>query len=274
MKEVVKQVSEDFKITKDEAQLIVSTLLEEPRFQIYLHNEIDNDTLKILEMKLMQLKKGIPIEYITKKVQFLNYLLYIYPGVFIPRLETEYFVELITKLPDFSPKKILEIGTGAGAISIALATIFSEANIIATDISQNALDCASKNIEKYNLKKHITLLRCNIFEGLAEKFDLILSNPPYIPRSRLKFLPKSVKDFEPILAINGGEGGIQFIKRLIQQGKDYLTSNGVMAIEIDEDEINILEKFLKMNTFMSFSFKKDLFGSYRYLFIEVSDFEQ
>ncbi len=267
MRELVKQISEDFKISRSEAELILASLLERPRFEIYLKNKVDSDTLKILKMKLMQLKKGVPIEYITKKVHFLNFLLRIYPGVFIPRLETEYLIELIERMPNFSPQKILEIGTGCGAISIALAAAFPKATIFATDVSENALACASENIENYNLRKQINLLRCNMFDGLSTTFDLIVSNPPYIPHTRLKSLPKSVKEFEPILAISGGKRGIQFVNRLIQRGVSHLNPDGVMAIEIDEEEMDSLQTFLEMNITTSFFFKKDLFGRFRYLFI-------
>ncbi len=119
MKEIIKEVSKKLQITKDEAELIIATLLDRPRFSIYLNNEIDQDTAAMLKIKLRQLKHGVPIEYITKKVQFMDYLLNIQPGVFIPRLETEYFVELIGRLV-VAPKKILEIGTGCGAIAISL----------------------------------------------------------------------------------------------------------------------------------------------------------
>ncbi|MBA7551913.1 Release factor glutamine methyltransferase [subsurface metagenome] len=180
MKEIVKQVSDDFKISSGEAELIVASLLEKPRFGIYFNNRMDINTKKILNMKLIQLKKGVPIEYITKKIQFRNFLLRIYPGVFIPRLETEYLIELIEKFVNLRPEKILEIGTGSGAICITLATIFPKAKIIATDISQNAINCASENIERYNLTEQINLLHCNMFEGLTTKFDLIVTNPPYI----------------------------------------------------------------------------------------------
>lgn len=267
MKEIVKQVSDDFKISSGEAELIVASLLEQPRFGIYFNNRMDINTKKILNMKLIQLKKGVPIEYITKKIQFRNFLLRIYPGVFIPRLETEYFIELIEKFVNLRPEKILEIGTGSGAICITLATIFPKAKIIATDISQNAINCVLENIERYNLTEQINLLHCNMFEGLTTKFDLIVTNPPYIPRARLKSLPKSVKHFEPILAINGGTEGVQFIKKLIQQGKDYLNPGGLIAIEIDETEVKILQKFVEMNISAPFYFKKDLFGRFRYLFV-------
>ena len=266
MKEIIKKVIEEFKISKDEAELIIATLLEQPRFGIYINNEIEPESATILKMKLNLLKQGMPIEYITQKVQFMDYLLNIYPGVFIPRIETEYFVELISRLVA-TPKKILEIGTGCGAIAISLAKVFPDADIIATDISQTALNNALENIKQFNLSERITLVQGDLFRPISTKFDLIVSNPPYIPNSRLKFLPKSVKDFEPILAIDGGEQGVQFIKMLIQQGMQFLKPYGAMAIEIDEDEVEVLKSFSVANLLNSFAFKKDLFGRFRYFFI-------
>ncbi len=267
MRELVKEISKDLKVSKGEAELILASLLDRPRFEIYFNDRINDTTRKFLKMKLLQLKKGVPIEYITKKVYFLNHVLRIYPGVFIPRIETEYFIELLEKIPDFAPKEILEIGTGCGAISIALAGIFPKATIIATDVSEIALSCAQENIEACNLKTRVTLLRCNMFDGISKNFDLIVSNPPYIPRSRLKALPKSVKEFEPIIAIDGGDKGIRFLSKLIDAGMSYLKKKGIMALEIDENHIRPLQKFLGSSISNHFSFKKDLFGRFRYLFI-------
>jgi release factor glutamine methyltransferase len=274
MRELVNQISKDFAVTKGEAELILATLLDRPRFEIYLNNKIDDTNLKLLKTKLLQLKKGVPIEYITKKVHFLNYVFRVYPGVFIPRLETEYFTELIEKIPEFTPQRILEIGTGCGAISIVLAAVFPHATLTATDVSDIALSCARGNIEKYKLQKRITLKQCNLFDGITETFDLIVSNPPYIPRARLESLPKSVKEFEPIVAINGGEGGLQFIYRLVGEGMCHLKRNGIMALEIDEDEVSPLQEYLSSNISVPFSFKKDLFGRFRYLFIGNSENEK
>lgn len=267
MKELIAQVSKDFEITRGEAELIVASLLNKPRFEIYLNKEIDPNSMQILKLRLMQLRNGVPIEYITKRVQFLNYSLHINPGVFIPRLETEYFVELIAKLVKVNPNSILEIGTGSGALSIALAHAFPQSKIIATDICHKAIDCAQRNIQDYDLIDQIQLLRTNMFEGFSAKFDLLVSNPPYIPHTRLKHLPNSVKNFEPMAAIDGGKGGTQFIYKLIEHGDSFLNADGMTAIEIDEDEVDILKQFLEKNTIRPFVFKKDLFGRFRYLFI-------
>jgi len=177
MKNAVAQVSKELNISRAEAELIVAALLEKPRFELYLKGELDEPRRRALKIKIMQLRKGIPLEYLTKKVQFLNYTLNIYPGVFIPRLETEYFVEIIGRLVKKTPVAILEIGTGSGALAIALSSLFPKSSIIATDISPAALSCARQNIKQYNLEKQIKLVRGDMLNAFSTPFDLIVSNP-------------------------------------------------------------------------------------------------
>ncbi len=267
MREIVEQAVKELAVSRGEAELIVASLLEKPRFEIYLNDSIDQESRQFLRAKLMQLKNGMPLEYVTKRMQFMNYSLRILPGVFIPRFETEYFIELIEKLIDFVPEQILDIGTGTGAISIALAHLYPDVHIVATDISDKAIRCARENIKEYGLTDRIQLLQCSICNGVNTRFDLIISNPPYIPSSRLHSLPKSVRDFEPMLAIDGGQDGIQFIKLIIEQTAPYLNPGGIVALEIDEDTVVTIKEFLQTNGCDQFSFRRDQFGKYRYLFI-------
>lgn len=267
MREIVEQVVKELAVSRGEAELIVASLLEKPRFEIYLNDSIDQESRQFLRAKLMQLKNGMPLEYVTKRMHFMDYSLRILPGVFIPRFETEYFIELIEKLMDFVPEQILDIGTGTGAISIALAHLYPDVHIVATDISDKAIRCARENIKEYGLTDRIHLLQCSICNGVNTRFDLIISNPPYIPSSRLHSLPKSVRDFEPMLAIDGGQDGIQFIKLIIQQTAAYQNPGGIIALEIDEDTVITIKGFLQTNGCDQFSFRRDQFGKYRYLFI-------
>jgi release factor glutamine methyltransferase len=267
MREVIKRISKEFGISRDEAELIVASLLEQPRFHMYLNSTLDAATQKTLERKLTQLKEDMPLEYVTQRAHFRDYELYIEPGVFIPRLETEYFIDLIAQYLGKTPRTILEIGTGTGAIAIALAHTFPTARIVATDISETALRCARTNVRNHGLETHIALTYSDLFQALSGQFDMIVSNPPYIPHSRIPALPKSVRHFEPLLALDGGTHGIQFIARLIEQGGDFLTPNGTMAIEIDEEQVDMLRDLVRTTLSMPFSFHKDLFNRSRYLFI-------
>jgi len=267
MRETIRTFSKEFRITRDETELAIATLLECPRFKLYFDEPLSSNTKMFLYIRLHQLTKGVPIEYLTKRVQFLNLTLDIAPNVFIPRLETEYLIELIAKNLPFKPSRILDIGTGCGAISLALAQLFPKAQIYATDISQDALNNARGNIKKLHLEHRIFPLRADLFSSISARFDLIVSNPPYIPLERLKSLAPSVKDFEPLSSLIGGWGGIQFIKRIILQGVNYLTPKGTIVIEIDEDEVEDIQKILTTKIKKFFVFKEDQFGRFRYLVI-------
>lgn len=266
MRELVTAVSKELAIARNEAELVIATLMNRPRFELYMSDTMEEKEKDILWSKITQLRKGMPIEYITQRVQFREYTLKIDPGVFIPRLETEYFVELIPKMLSRSPRTILEIGTGCGAISIALARFFPHAEILATDISIAALENALQNIEDLDLESQISIVQSNMFDGLIGKFDLIVSNPPYVPSARVHKLPRSVREFEPLAAIDGGEQGLEFIKRIILGGRGNLGNDGVMALEIDEESVNTLKKFLGEQNIKSFAFCRDLLNKYRYLF--------
>jgi release factor glutamine methyltransferase len=270
MRELIKAVSNELNVDRNEAELVVAALMDRPRFELYMKSTLDENEKEILWSRIMQLKEGMPIEYITERTQFLDSTLKILPGVFIPRVETEYFAEIIPKHVTQRPERILEIGTGCGAISIGLARKYPEAEILATDISSRAIENAHYNIEQFQLESRISLLQCNMYESFKGTFDLIVSNPPYVPHARMVKLPKSVREFEPLAAIDGGEHGVQFIEKLIVQGIDHLSTRGIMAVEIDEDSVGILKTFLKNRHIESFVFRKDLYNKYRYLFIGAS----
>jgi release factor glutamine methyltransferase len=266
MKEVIAKFRDELNVSRPEAELIVAALLERPRFELFLNREIDPAERKRLFSRLRQLKRGVPLEYITRKAQFLDRTLEIDPGVFIPRLETEYFIERIRRSIPEEPSRILDIGTGCGAIAISLADAFPRAAIVATDVSDRALANARINIENFDLRERIKLVKTDLFRGLNGRFDLIVSNPPYIPRDRIPMLPKSVREFEPIRALDGGAGGIQFIMRLTQGVGSRLATGGVIGLEIDEDSVAALTGHLQ-NMSYPYRFDKDLYDRYRYLFL-------
>jgi len=266
MKEIIARFRDELRVTRPEAELIVAALLDRPRLEVFLSREIDPAERRRLMLRLRQLKRGLPLEYVTRKVPFLDRTLEIRPGVFIPRVETEYFIERIRKSVPEAPARILEIGTGCGVIAVSLADVFPLARIRATDVSDRALDNARANIENFGLGPRIELLKADLYRGLTGRFDLIVSNPPYIPRDRIPMLPKSVREFEPLRALNGGEGGIQFIKRLIRGCGPRLAPGGVIGLEIDEDSVPALTACLA-KTSRPYRFDKDLFERYRYLFL-------
>ena len=272
-RELVKAASKELGVDRSEAEFVIAALMSQPRFEIYLKNSVDEDDRFIIWSRIQQLKSGIPLEYVTKRVQFLEHTLSVRHGVFIPRIETESLIDLLPKILPSSPGRVLEIGVGCGAISIALAHLYPDADIVATDISELAIANAAENLKSFGLESRISLLCCDMFDGIAGRFDLLVSNPPYVPRSRIKLLPKSVREFEPLKAIDGGKHGVQFIEKLVKGGMNYLTAGGVMALEIDEDSVKRLRKFMFCNNIGSFVFRKDLFNKHRFLFIGANNEE-
>ena len=269
MQELVKQVSRKLSIDVGDAEYVIASLLGRARFELYMPDEISDPVRTAVMSRVEQMEPGMPAEYLAGSVQFRDHTLRISPGVFIPRAETEYLVEVIkNSMPDV-PRRVLEIGTGSGAISIALASVYPGALIVATDVSALSLDNARQNISDHALESRIDLVQCDMYDGLVGEFDLIVSNPPYIPRSRLQELPRSVREFEPMLALDGGEQGIEFSQKLILEGRRYLPGDGVMALEIDEEAVESLKDFLDKHGISPVCFVKDLFGVYRYLFIGV-----
>src|SRR4030042_262394 len=267
MKQLVHRICKDLLTTKNEAEVIAARLLNCSKHELYFHTVRDSHLQHKLKSQLAQMKNGKPIEYVTRTTSFLDLDLNILPGVFIPRLETEFLIEIVKNKMVDAPRKILEIGTGTGAISIALARIFAECMIIANDISERALQCAHINIKKYELEKRIMLCRADRFSGIKGSYDLIISNPPYISQERLNGLQKSVRDFEPIIALDGGFNGIEIIAAIILNGYEMINEQGNIALEIDDHQVGLIRDLLILNKINNYIFLKDLFGRFRYLYI-------
>lgn len=270
MKDVVARTCKALGVSRNSAELIIAALLEKSRHELYLDATRDDCNHGLLHARLSQLRKEIPLEYLTKKVLFRNYDLSIEPGVFIPRIETEHLIDVIAHVVSRPPRTILDIGTGSGALAIALAMLFPTAAVVATDISSAAIRCARGNIHAHHLESRIDLVCCSLFESLAGKYDLIVSNPPYIPSERLASLPRSVRDYEPMLALNGGRRGICVIEKILIQAKQYTHENSIIALEIDDSEVADIRRILEKANGISYSFQKDLFGRTRYLLVTVT----
>jgi release factor glutamine methyltransferase len=176
-----------------------------------------------------------PVAYITGRKDFWTFTLKVNKDVLIPRPETEIIVEEIldiSKKSDASRIKILDIGTGSGAIAIALACEKSQASIMATDISPEALNVARKNAESLGLQNRIDFRQGDLFEPVEGFFDIIASNPPYIGAEEYEELPEGVRSFEPREALFAGQSGLEFYEKIIYQTPGHLEKNGWILLEI------------------------------------------
>ena len=189
-------------------------------------------------------------------------------NVLDPRPETELLVELTIKnLFKIKDKKtsLLELGVGSGCliISILLSLKKNKVSALGVDISNKALDIADKNIKKFNLEKKLKLKKSDWFSDIHEKFDIIISNPPYIKTSDIKNLEKEVKFYDPLIALNGGLNGLRCFERIATNAKFYLKQNGIILLEIGFGQINPVEKIFEKMGYKIFLKEKDLQGIIR-----------
>jgi release factor glutamine methyltransferase len=183
--------------------------------------------------------RGEPVAYITGRKPFWSFTLEVNPDVLIPRPDTEVVVEealAVFRTHPVDRPRILDIGTGSGAIALALAAEIPGAQITATDISDAALSVAKKNAGTLGLDRSITFLQGDLFAPVHGTFDLIVSNPPYIGAAEYETLPPGVKDFEPRQALYAGKSGLEFYEKLVYQAKKYLKEKGWLLLEIGDKQ--------------------------------------
>ena len=204
---------------------------------IYLRNQkISKKKINILIEWIERRKKREPIQRILGKTEFYGYNIFVNPGVFIPRPETEKLIDVIKDFFSIDDKiSIIDIGTGTGCISIALAKIFINSNIKAIDNSEIALKNATLNKEHYKLK-NIKFSNEDIFKRpINETYDLIVSNPPYIPQSEMNTLMKEVLNYDPKSALTDDSDGLKYYKYYALNFFNLTKSSGVMILEVGND---------------------------------------
>ena len=201
--------------------------------------------------------KREPIERILNKKEFRDIKLNLNKYTFVPRSETEILIDIIVK-NKINPNKILELGTGSGAISIALLKTFPKSEIIATDINIKALELAKKNATKNKVIDQISFICCNWLDSFVNSnFDLIVANPPYIKTEVIKDLDPEVKYHDPLIALDGGNDGLVAYKKIITALKPLLKPNSVILFEIGYDQGKKVLKLMKENEIMYVKILKD-----------------
>ena len=236
---VAKLKLENITTPKLKVRLLMQFVLEKPRQYLIIY---DNETLtKNQEDKFFEgiskLSKGVPIEHITHNKEFMKLNFFVDENVLIPRQDTEVLVEEVLKIAQkIRAKKILDLCTGSGAIAVSLAKYLPNAEISALDISNKALEVAKLNAKTNKVENQITFVESNLFENLLkEKYDIIVSNPPYIKQDIIKELDKEVQK-EPHIALDGGKDGLDFYRKIIDEGYEYLKYGGYLCLEIGYDQ--------------------------------------
>ncbi|MCM8817890.1 MAG: peptide chain release factor N(5)-glutamine methyltransferase [Candidatus Omnitrophica bacterium] len=246
-----------------ETEILLSYLLNVDRYKLYTEKiEVSPRIYKTFLKLVKKRKKGISVFYLTKKISFYNCEFKIERGVFIPRPETELLVEKTIRIyqENFYPRKIkiLDIGTGCGNIAISLAKNINKSIVKGVDISKKSLKIATENAILNKVKKRSKFFYSDIFSNINEKFEIIVSNPPYVNQKDYEKLDEEVKK-EPKRAIYGGKDGLKIIKKIIKESPKFLKNCGFLIIEIGYDQSKKLKEFLPSDL-KFLGFEKDLSG--------------
>ena len=233
-----------------DAELLLLHALRLPRSTLYaypgrlLSAKEQELFLSTVERRL----RSEPVQYITGTQEFFGLALEVGPGVLIPRPETELLVEaVLDRLPRDRPVNVLDVGTGSGAIAIAIASRLPEARVTAVDLSPAALEIAGRNVRRHGLEGRVALVVSDLLDELPEapeRFDAVVSNPPYVPEVEREGMHPQVREFEPAVALFGGPDGLAVYRRLIPQARAVLQPQGLLAMEIGFGQKEAVEGLL------------------------------
>ena len=250
---------------KLKARILMQYILNKERQYILVHDneELTKEQLEKYFLCIKKIVSGIPLQHITNLQEFMKLNFYVDENVLIPRPDTETLVEEVIKISTkVRAKKILDLCTGSGAIAVSLAKYLENVQITAVDISSKALQVAIRNAKNNNVEEKITFIESDLFTDIAkEKYDIIVSNPPYIKSNVIPNLNEEVRK-EPYIALDGGLDGLNFYKKIIKDGYEYLKYKGYLCLEIGYDQKEEVEQIIKndgkyFNTYC----KKDLYGN-------------
>lgn len=251
-----------------EVRLILARLLNVDKSYIYAHE--DKEISPSLEAEFINIMKerakGYPIQYILKEKEFMGLDFYIEEGVLIPRPDTEILVEYIIEYIHENHRNekinILDLGIGSGAIGLSIAHFCKEAFVFATDISDHAIKVSNINRNRFELD-NVRILKGNLFEpvsNMKNSFQIILSNPPYIESKEIGRLQPEVKDYEPMLALDGGEDGLIYYRDISKNAKDFLKSGGLLIYEIGYNQGDEVSAIMDKEGYKDIKVLKDLQG--------------
>lgn len=229
----------------------------------YLIINSDKELETSVEEKIREgielLKNGMPLQYITNTQEFMALDLYVDSNVLIPQPDTEILVEEVIDIlkKDSNKKSVLDLCTGSGAIGISVAK-YSESHVTMSDISENALEIAKKNATSNEIIVKCNFILSDMFENIDEKFDIIVSNPPYIKTKVINTLSAEVQN-EPMLALDGGEDGLNFYRIIAENAYKHLNKDGILALEIGYDQKEEIMTLLEeVGQYTDIYCKKDL----------------
>jgi len=234
-----------------DSELLLSKILNKKREEILINldQEICQKNFSKYKKLIIRRSRNEPVAYILEEKEFWSKIFYVNTDTLIPRPETELMVEKLVNM--FKEKKIsiLDIGTGSGCILISLLSELKNSKAVGIDISKKALIIAKKNLVKHALQNKIKFLNRSLDSNFYQKFDLIVSNPPYIKTREVKNLSQDIKKYEPRIALDGGNDGLDLIKKIIYKTKCTLKVKGTLALEIGNEQYKKVSEILIKKNF-------------------------
>ena len=221
-----------------DAEILVAHVLRSSRERLHSHPERRVTAAQQQRLSRLTRRRAarVPIPYLTGEREFYGHLLAVRPGVLIPRPETELMVELAIAWLTAHPqaRRVIDLGTGSGAVAIAIAKAIPHARIVARDVSPRALRVAAENVARFHLRRRITMERANLLRG-APPADLIVANLPYISAAQRRRRPRELT-YEPALALDGGDDGLALIGRALRQAPAAIKPGGCVMLECDPSQ--------------------------------------
>lgn len=256
------------------ARLIMQYVLNKPREYLMVY-DTQNVMLRQEVNYFKAIKKlcqGLPLQHITHRQEFMKMTFYVDENVLIPRQDTEILVEEVIKIAKkINAKKFLDLCTGSGAIAVSIAKYIEQSEITAVDISGKALNVAKLNAKNNEVDDKITFVESDLFSNLKkEKYDMIVSNPPYIKTDIIKKLDKEVQK-EPYIALDGGYDGLDFYRKIINEADEYLKFHGYLCLEIGYNQKEEVEELIrKQEKYTDTYCKKDLCDNDRIIIAKLN----
>lgn len=256
------------------AKMLLSYVLNSAKEYLLIHDNEEIEEKQIIRYNelIKKIIDNYPIQYITNTQEFMKLKMYVDENVLIPRADTEILVEEIINICEKNVNKeyhILDLCAGSGAIGIALAKYIKNCKIIGADIQNGTISVARKNATNNEVEDKISFINSNMFENIDGKFDIIVSNPPYIKSDIIKILDKNVQK-EPHIALDGGDDGLKFYRIIANNAYEYLNENGYLCLEIGYDQKNsVIELLNNTNKYDNIYSKKDLYNNDRIIIAKL-----
>lgn len=247
-----------------EAEVLLAHLMGKDRMGLYLNYDtpLREEERTAYRDMIQRRTAGEPVAYIVGHKEFWSMRFAVNPECLIPRPETEHLVEEAVRMGGDrrSPLRVLEIGHGCGAVAIALAKELEDAQVVATDVSPGAHSLARENAEAHGVRGRIRFILADLFPSEEGPFDLICSNPPYIPTAEILRLAPEVRDYEPLTALDGGEDGLRFFREIAQRSPDFLVPGGVLLLEMGAEQDTQVAAILQERGFIETDLIPDYAG--------------